>query len=63
MESVFREAGEDVLELGLEAGKHDFLSIVVANRGGGGGPLMNGDVKLLTARRGGGGEQLQESRA
>lgn len=62
MESVFREAGEDVLELGLETGKHDFLSIVVANRGGG-GALMTGDVKLLTARRGGGGEQLQESRA
>lgn len=61
MESVFREAGEDVLELGLETGKHDFLSIVVANRGG--GALMTGDVKLLTARRGGGGEQLQESRA
>lgn len=35
MEFVFREAGEDVLELGLEAGKHFFLSIVVANRGGG----------------------------
>lgn len=62
MESVFREAGEDVLELGLEAGKHDFLSIVVANREGG-GLLRTGDVKLLTARRGGGGEQLQESRA
>lgn len=33
MDSVFREAGEDVLELGLETGKHDVLSIVVINRG------------------------------
>lgn len=33
MNSDFREAGEDVLELGLEVGKHDVLSIVVANGG------------------------------
>lgn len=33
MDSDFREAGEDVLELGLETGKHDVLSIVVTSTG------------------------------
>lgn len=33
MNSDFREAGEDVLELGLETGRHDVLSIVVTSRG------------------------------
>jgi hypothetical protein len=32
MNPDLREAGEDVLELGFEVGKHDFLSIVVANK-------------------------------
>lgn len=44
MNSDFREAGEDVLELGLETGKHDVLSIVVANK-----EWVTGDVKLLRA--------------
>lgn len=56
MNSDFREAGEDVLELGLETGRHDVLSIVVASRGWGAD-----DVKLLTARCGEDGEQLQET--
>lgn len=58
MNSDFREAGEDVLELGLETGRHDVLSIVVASRG-----RVGDDVKLLTARCGEDGEQLQEIRA
>lgn len=58
MDSAFREAGEDVLELGLETGKHDVLSIVVASGG-----WVGGGVKLPRATRGGGEEQLQESRA
>lgn len=33
MDSDFREAGEDVLELGLETGKHDVLSIVMNSTG------------------------------
>lgn len=37
MNSDFREAGEDVLELGFEAGKHEVLSIVEAGRGPVGG--------------------------